>query len=79
VAEHRPVVEALRDALLERDELIGEEILDTIRSVGEVVDEPRLTIVGVSEAQANTGDVADGPLPAPADLGERSSSTGGSA
>ena len=79
VAEHRPVVEALRDALLERDELIGEEILDTIRSVGEVVDQPRLTIVGVSEAQANTGDVADGPLPAPADLGERSSSTGGSA
>ncbi len=79
VAEHRPVVEALRDALLERDELIGEEILDTIRSVGEVVDEPRLTIVGVSEAQANTGDVADRPLPAPADLGERSSSTGGSA
>ncbi len=30
--EHRSVVEALRDALLERQELIGEEILDVIRS-----------------------------------------------
>jgi ATP-dependent Zn protease len=29
--EHRNVVEALRDALLEREELIGEEILDVIR------------------------------------------------
>jgi ATP-dependent Zn protease len=29
--EHRNIVEALRDALLERDELIGEEILETIR------------------------------------------------
>ncbi len=31
--EHRPVAEALRDALLERNELIGDEILDVIRSV----------------------------------------------
>ena len=30
---HRSVIEALRDALLERDELIGEEILETIRRV----------------------------------------------
>ena len=30
--EHRNVVEALRDALLERDELVGDEILDVIRS-----------------------------------------------
>ena len=30
--EHRHVVEVLRDALLERDELIGEAILDVIRS-----------------------------------------------
>ena len=29
--DHRHVVEALRDALLERDELIGDEILDVIR------------------------------------------------
>jgi hypothetical protein len=29
--EHRHVVEALRDALLERRELIGEDILDVIR------------------------------------------------
>ena len=33
LSRHRPVVEALRDALLERDELIGEQILDTIRAV----------------------------------------------
>ena len=33
IADHRPVVEALRDALLERDELIGEEILEVIRAV----------------------------------------------
>ena len=31
--EHRDVVEALRDALLEREELIGDEILEVIRSV----------------------------------------------
>ena len=31
--EHRHVIEGLRDALLERDELIGDEILDEIRSV----------------------------------------------
>ena len=30
--EHRNVVEALRDALLEREELIGDEILEVIRS-----------------------------------------------
>ena len=30
--EHRNVVEALRDALLERDELVGDEILDVIRA-----------------------------------------------
>jgi len=31
--EHRHVTEGLRDALLARDELIGDEILDVIRSV----------------------------------------------
>jgi ATP-dependent Zn protease len=31
VEEHRPVVERLRDALLERNELIGDEILDVIQ------------------------------------------------
>lgn len=31
LAEHRVVVEALRDALLGRHELIGDEILDVIR------------------------------------------------
>jgi cell division protease FtsH len=33
LSEHRHVIEGLRDALLERDELIGDEILDEIRSV----------------------------------------------
>ena len=32
--EHRHVVEALRDALLERDELVGAEILDVIAAAG---------------------------------------------
>jgi ATP-dependent Zn protease len=32
IEEHRHVVEALRDALLERDELIGDEILDVIHA-----------------------------------------------
>ena len=31
--EHRHVIEGLRDALLARDELIGDEILDEIRAV----------------------------------------------
>ena len=30
--EHRHVVEALRDALLDRDELIGDEIVDVIEA-----------------------------------------------
>jgi ATP-dependent Zn protease len=39
LAENRHLVEALRDALLDRDELIGEEILDVLRSAEpEVVD-----------------------------------------
>ena len=32
VPEHAAVVEALRDALLERDELVGSEITDVIAS-----------------------------------------------
>jgi ATP-dependent Zn protease len=32
--EHREIVEALRDALLEQDELVGDEILDVIASAG---------------------------------------------
>jgi cell division protease FtsH len=31
LAEHRVIVEALRDALLDRHELIGDEILEVIR------------------------------------------------
>jgi ATP-dependent Zn protease len=31
---NQPIVEALRDALLERDELVGAEILEVIASVG---------------------------------------------
>ena len=34
--ENRNVVEALRDALLDRDELVGKEILDVIASAGPV-------------------------------------------
>ncbi|HYS92156.1 MAG TPA: hypothetical protein VEL48_01900, partial [Candidatus Acidoferrales bacterium] len=46
---HRRVVEALRDALLERDELIGEQILDTIRTVDAVAGEPTLVVSSVDE------------------------------
>jgi cell division protease FtsH len=31
LSENRHLIEGLRDALLERDELIGQEILDVIR------------------------------------------------
>jgi ATP-dependent Zn protease len=37
LTEHRVVVEALRDALLARNELIGEEILDVVRSASETI------------------------------------------
>ena len=36
LGDHRHVVEALRDALLDRHELIGDEILEVIRSAGPV-------------------------------------------
>jgi hypothetical protein len=32
LARHQPIHTALRDALLDRDELVGEEILDVIRA-----------------------------------------------
>lgn len=42
--DHAHVLEALRDALLDREELVGEEILDVIRrATGEVVDVVDLT------------------------------------
>jgi ATP-dependent Zn protease len=37
LTEHRVVIEALRDALLARNELIGQEILDVIRSSSDSV------------------------------------------
>jgi ATP-dependent Zn protease len=40
VAAHPEVVEALRDALLERDELVGSEITDVIESALQVAPEP---------------------------------------
>ena len=46
--EHRAVIERLRDALLEHDELIGDEILDEIRSVAPESRGP-LRIVHVDE------------------------------
>jgi hypothetical protein len=38
--EHRHVVEALRDALIARDELIGHEIIDVIVRAGPAVTVP---------------------------------------
>ena len=40
VAEHPEVVEALRDALLERDELVGSEITEVIESALHAAAEP---------------------------------------
>ncbi len=40
LGEHRHVVEALRDALLDRHELIGDEILEVIRSAGPTLAAP---------------------------------------
>ncbi|HLX89709.1 MAG TPA: AAA family ATPase, partial [Acidimicrobiales bacterium] len=40
IDEHRNVVEALRDALLERDELVGQEILDVITGAATPLDVP---------------------------------------
>ena len=59
LTDHRPVVEALRDALLERDELIGEEILETIRSVGEPHPGGPPTIIRLPEARPAVTDAAD--------------------
>jgi cell division protease FtsH len=42
LGEHRHVVEALRDALLDRHELIGDEILEVIRSAGPALAVPAL-------------------------------------
>jgi hypothetical protein len=42
LGDHRNVVEALRDALLEREELIGDDILEVIRG-----SQPGLARVGV--------------------------------
>jgi ATP-dependent Zn protease len=44
LSEHRHIVEALRDALLDRDELIGEEIVDVIRSADPAVIDLRTDI-----------------------------------
>jgi cell division protease FtsH len=63
--DHRPVVEALRDALLVRSELIGEEILEVIRrSQGDqdplptnLRDQPRLTTGAVPHAE--TAELSD--------------------
>ena len=40
MADHAEVVEALRDALLERDELVGSEITDVIEAALAVAPEP---------------------------------------
>jgi cell division protease FtsH len=50
--DHRSVVEALRDALLEREELIGEDILEVIRNAPPPdragTDDRRLRVTGES-------------------------------
>jgi ATP-dependent Zn protease len=53
LSEHRNVVEALRDALLDRAELIGDDILAVIRSSqpgGDAPDRPTLVTGGVAAA-----------------------------
>ena len=40
LSEYRHVVEALRDALLDRHELVGDEILEVIRSAGPTLASP---------------------------------------
>jgi ATP-dependent Zn protease len=42
--DHAHVLEALRDALLEREELVGEEILDVIHRADHVGDDEVLTL-----------------------------------
>ena len=65
MAEHRRVVEALRDALLERDELIGDEITDMIRSV---IERPQpLGLIDLTRPGLGAGPVA---ADAPAGFGE---------
>ena len=57
--EHRPVVEALRDALLHKDELIGDAILDVIRTV-----QPAGPVGGAGTAVAAIGAPPAGVVPA---------------
>ena len=65
--EHRQVVEALRDALLVRSELIGEEILEVIRRSqgdhdilpGSLRDQPRLPSGIANPTHSDAADLAD--------------------
>ena len=59
-AANRHLVEALRDALLERDELIGHEITDVLRAAGPV----RPAAVAVAVGAPSTIDLTSGPVPA---------------
>jgi ATP-dependent Zn protease len=43
IDEHRPIVEALRDALLARDELVGDEIEAVILSAATTIDAPPIS------------------------------------
>src|SRR5207245_9481756 len=54
---HRHVVEALRDALLERDELIGEEIVEAIEQALEADQEAPLS-AEIAEPQPETVETA---------------------
>jgi len=65
LGEHRHVVEALRDALLDRHELIGDEILEVIRSAGPALamtagqEEPARPLVAGAQAQAAVNPAKD--------------------
>ena len=54
VVEHPEVVEALRDALLERDELVGSEITEVIESALELAAKPPGVIAELRPPQAIT-------------------------
>ncbi len=49
IGDHAPIVEALRDGLLERDELVGDEILDVIRAA-----EARTIVIDLRDSAAQS-------------------------
>ncbi|HMC52495.1 MAG TPA: hypothetical protein VKI64_07015, partial [Acidimicrobiales bacterium] len=70
LSEHRHVVEALRDALLAREELIGEEITDVIVSAARVTPEETATegVIDLRDEPAGPAGVATWPDPVLAEV-----------